>query len=530
MTFETSPMPGAGLRPSYTGADTGTRAPSRGRVSTSKALIPLSQAQLCFWVIYANVGETANVVAYLEIEGRLDVSRLERAFQLMIQRHDVLRMRIESGKPMQQAVDDAPFDLTIRSLDHLDPDESLKVQAELALKMQGIRFDLSAPPLLRAELLKLEENRHRLLLCFPHIAADGGATALFQRQLFEIYKNLGSHKAVPGRNSVLQIGDHALAERAQLEGTEAAEDFWRSQLEGYPHATWPVRYLSLDNAVTRVVHLPLPEQLMQSWVSAMHRHRATLQMCILSSVGMAVAEVTGQAKFSLNSVLENRASPETETMMGPMLRIMPVPINLGQKPDFEGTLKAVRAQVIAAYEHMNVSWSFPLGLLAKQRWEGTAPRSLIWLVGRISALYARMTRKARLHSRFLSDYLFMEPRPPRSFFAALSGRRNGSRAPLLSPSINVNMLQAVFRPADTFRRDPADDTTLTVRDTAIPERAANATGAVEPAAQWEDDTINCYVVDSPQGRPSLRIETSCLNAEGMKIFIAALRRALDAGD
>lgn len=88
----------------------------------------------------------------------------------------------------------------------------------------------------------------------------------------------------------------------------------------------------------------------------------------------------------------------------------------------------------------------------------------------------------------------------------------------------------MFRSADATRRDPADDTTLTVRDTATPEPARHATGVVEPADQWEDDTIDCYVVDSPQGRPSLRIETSCLSAEGTRIFVAALRRALDAGD
>lgn len=529
MSLETSSMQRTGQGKPYPGDVARTGTLPRARRLSGKAAMPLSQAQLCFWFIYATMGETANVIDCLEIEGKLDISRLERAFQAMIKRHDVLRMRIGRGKPLQQAQDDAPFDLVIRDLVKLDPDEARSQQMELALEMQRVPFDLGAPPLLRAEVLKLAENRHRLLLCFPHIVADGGATGLFQRQLIETYQRIGAKAPPAGRHSVLQIGDHALSERAQLEDTKAAEDFWRARLVDHPHAIWPLRYLNLDQPVAHVAYLPLPKDVMQAWTQAMHRHRATLQMCFLSIVAMAVAEVTGQAKFALSSVLENRESPETETMMGPMLRVMPVPFTLGQQPGFADTLTATRAQVVAAYEHMNVPWSFPLGLLAKQRWDGNASRSLRWAIGWISTLYARIMRKARLHPQFLADYLYMEPRPPRSLLAAIAGTRHGGRAPLLSPAVNVNMLQAVFRPADAAHLDPTDDTKLTIRNIVLPERSEEAMTSAEPIGQWEYDTINCYVVDGGQGTPSLRIETSCLNAEGLAAFVAALRKAFDAG-
>lgn len=530
MRIELSSMSQAALRKRYPRDGVWTPPPLRRRGLACKAVVPLSEAQLCFWFIYVTTGETANITDCLEFEGKLDVSRLERAFQIMIRRHDVLRTRIVRGKPLQQVLNDAPFDLAIYDLSQLDPNEASNLQSESALDMQRIPFDLDAPPLLRAELLKMGGNRHRLLLCFPHIVADGAAVCLFQRQLVETYRRLGSNEPQQGPGSVLQIGDHALSERAQLKDTETAEDFWRAQLKDQPYATWPVRYLNLDQPVARVAYLPLPEHVMQAWSRAMRRRRATLQMCFLSSVAMAVGEVTGQEKFSVNSVLENRASPETESMMGPMLRVMPVPFTFSPKLGFEDTLTAVRAQVVAAYEYMNVSWSFPLGLLAKQRWDSNTSWLLRWAIGIISILYARIMRKARLHPQFLADYLYMEPHPPHSLLAAVAcSKHSRTCAPLLSPVVNVNMLQTVFRSGDAACHKSMDDTQLKVRNIVIPERLDEAMLSAGAAAKWEDDTINCYVVDGGQGGASLRIETSCLNADGMAAFVAALRNAFNAG-
>ncbi|GGY14774.1 condensation domain-containing protein [Paludibacterium paludis] len=480
-------------------------------------VLPLGYAQLCFWFVYAALGETANNLSRTLLDGELDIQRLERAFNLLIERHDSLRASIPDWNPVQRIREHTPFDLPVQDVSTLDEAPRAAVIGKVSHALIASPFRLDEPPLLRARLFRLAPRQHLLLLCFPHIVADGGAVHLFERQLIECYEALfRGERRLPGRADTLQIGRFAVAERDRnrLCGA-AAETFWRKRLAGHPYARFPERMLARGERILHSRYMAFPEGALAALTGLAHRHKATLQMGLIAVVGSAIHRVTGQARFTVNSVLENREEPGTDALMAPLLGVMPVPMAMEGGMTFDALLGRVREFVLEAYEHRDCPWSIPVGLLAEQRWR-SSPRLRVAGVRAAGWLMARVFRKARLYPRFLADYLFMEPFPPK-------GWRRGDRTAfhgVPDPVINVNMLQSAFK-RDTESEQNASG--LKARPLNSPTQY---TLDEECPGQWEDDTINIYIVDTGNGTPSLRVTCANLNAEGVAALLAALSDVL----
>ncbi|POO76511.1 hypothetical protein C1T30_42770, partial [Bacillus sp. MBGLi97] len=77
---------------------------------------PVSSAQKRIYVLQQleDGGTGYNMPAVLELEGKLDPERLDRAFKELIKRHESLRTSFEQdggGEPVQRIHDEVPFTL-----------------------------------------------------------------------------------------------------------------------------------------------------------------------------------------------------------------------------------------------------------------------------------------------------------------------------------------------------------------------------------------------------------------------------------
>ena len=69
--------------------------------------------------------------------------------------------------------------------------------AEIAAADRLERFDVTAPPLLRFALLRLEAERHRLLLSNHHLLMDGWSAPILVRELLQAYAQGGRADELP---------------------------------------------------------------------------------------------------------------------------------------------------------------------------------------------------------------------------------------------------------------------------------------------------------------------------------------------
>lgn len=487
---------------------------------------PLGYAQLCFWVVYEALGETANNLSRLMIDGEVQVGLMEKAMNLMLQRHDSLRASISKTQPVQKIMPHQAFDLAFFDGVAATDEEFSAMVGKISHQMVDKAFDLSQAPLLRAHLCRRTATQHVMLLCFPHIIADGGAVHLFEQQLIDTYRRLSrADQRIPGRAQTLQIANFVAWERQRNEQFgEASLQFWREKLQARPYAAFPDELLAKGVLQETDHYANFPAASFAQLGEVAKRNKATLQMALLTVIACAVQRVTGQAQFSINSVLESREEHGTEGLMAALLRVMPVPFSFTDAQSFEQILQQVRQHVLQAYEHKDCPWSIPVGILAEQRWQ-KSPFGYLPFIKACSKIYAKLFGSAKLYPRFLADFWLMEAFPPKNWrevFASAPPR--AERGGVAAPVLNVNILQSAFkRDANNPSQGKPDNKEVRAAQLTDPTQLL-LSEAVE--VNWEEDSINFYILDTGHAEPSIRMICSNLNETGVRKMIAAVEDIL----
>src|SRR5215469_1871785 len=121
---------------------------------------PASFAQRRMWLLAEmNPGEpTYNIAWALWLDGVLEVSALQQAWEAALARHEALRttFRNESGVPVQ-VIDDRPAaqPLAVTSVEQVAAGERERAALDLIRTLACIPFDLATGPLARAMLVRL---------------------------------------------------------------------------------------------------------------------------------------------------------------------------------------------------------------------------------------------------------------------------------------------------------------------------------------------------------------------------------------
>src|SRR5207249_166034 len=82
-------------------------------------------------------------------------------------------------------------------------------------------FDLSAGPLFRAKLLRLDCEEHVLLLNMHHIVSDGWSITVFSRELSTLYNAFSRNELSPLPALPIQYADYTAWQREWLQGVGA---------------------------------------------------------------------------------------------------------------------------------------------------------------------------------------------------------------------------------------------------------------------------------------------------------------------
>nr|WP_315847130.1 non-ribosomal peptide synthetase [uncultured Achromobacter sp.] len=305
---------------------------------------PLSSAQLRQWFLWQldPASNAYHVGQALRLSGPLDGAGLSVAIETLIRRHHALRMRfrvLEDGTPVQQPIDlDAPSADGVappavvrqRDLRQGDPaagDPAAGVPAAGAPVVARARadaiirlafdtpFDLERALPLRAELLRVDDEEHILVVVAHHIVAD----AVSMRVLFE---ELGALMA--GRMLApvpLEFADYAAWQRAQLEAGrwDAQRDDWVKLLGGEQ----PALELATDRTRTAQgryqaarCEVPVGPDLSARVQQAARTAQGSAFMQWLAAFQAVLYRYTGQTDIRIGVAAANRPLPALARTVG----------------------------------------------------------------------------------------------------------------------------------------------------------------------------------------------------------------------
>src|SRR4051794_39039837 len=167
------------------------------------------------------------------LKGELQLDALQRSFREVVRRHESLRTTFATvdGTPFQ-VIGPPQFSLQVTDLSDLSA-SARESEVRRRIAAEGERpFDLEHGPLLRATLLRQDDDECVLLLGWHHIVFDGWSSAVFARELSELYAAFRAGRPSPLPALSIQYADYALWEKEWLQPDVLRRqlDYWAGQL------------------------------------------------------------------------------------------------------------------------------------------------------------------------------------------------------------------------------------------------------------------------------------------------------------
>ena len=149
---------------------------------------PLSQGQRSLWFMQQLAPESTaySIVSALRILSDVDTGALRRAFQLLTDRHEILRTTfpVIADEPVQHISNGVEV-----CFEELDATSWSATEVDQYLDAEVHRpFNLETGPLFRIKLLKRDAREHVLLIAAHHIIADLWSLAILLQELGDAYR------------------------------------------------------------------------------------------------------------------------------------------------------------------------------------------------------------------------------------------------------------------------------------------------------------------------------------------------------
>jgi amino acid adenylation domain-containing protein len=322
--------------------------------------LPLSFSQRRLWfLIKLDPGITAyNIPASFRITGNLNVAVLEESLKRIINRHEVLRTRIVEveGQPFQEIVSQVFFKLTVLDLSAFPAGEALAQAEKLAAEDARQRYDLCQAPLMRANLLRLAECDHILILNFHHIICDGSSLVIFYRELADLYGSILRTEPCRLRPLPIQYADYSVWQNESLRSGafERQRAYWKRQLgTDVSPVSVPADHNrpAVQNYRGARGTVRLSEDLTRAIKRLNLREGVTLFMTLLAAFSVLLSRLTGRDSVVVGSSISGRGRQETEGLIGFFINAIALRSDLSGGPTFLELLKRVREACLEAYAH-----------------------------------------------------------------------------------------------------------------------------------------------------------------------------------
>ncbi|RXV73800.1 amino acid adenylation domain-containing protein [Burkholderia stabilis] len=323
-----------------------------------------SLAQQRFWVLAQTRDASAayHIAAHWTIDGTLDRDALQRALDHVIGRHEAWRTTLvdnDDGVVMQRIHAHLPVSIAAIDLRDQPPAARDAQAARLAERDAAEPFDLARGPLLRATLVALADDRHRLLLTAHHAITDGWSSRCAFDELSAAYRAYaeGHEPSLP--DLPIQYADYADWQRDMLAGGEGERqlDYWRGALHdvsgplALPVDRQPGTARTLQGAR---VSVRLPDAVAADVRQLARDAQATVFTVLLAALDAWLSRLTGATDVVVAVPVAHRQRPETRALLGLFLNTVALRVRVAPTLPFRTLVDAARTAALDAVAHQDV--------------------------------------------------------------------------------------------------------------------------------------------------------------------------------
>ncbi len=310
----------------------------------------------------------------LDLVGNLNAQALHQACTHWAQTAEPLRTVVvrRGGAPLQVVLREASLAPATLDLSTSTPEQQGQRLAALELEERMKGFDLKRAPLARLTVVKLAQDRHRLLLSYHHLILDGWSEPLLLGALLRAYQAVASGLTPQAPDTTPYRHFVAWLEQRDASGSEA---FWRRQLAGF---TQPTNLQDPSPAISppaggEVSHgwdvVVLPRATQAALELMGRRNGITLSTVLHGAWAMLISRNTMQTDVMFGSVSSGRQCdmPGIEAVHGLVVATQALRTRVNPELSLSAWLRLLQLQMAEVREHEHTP------LASVQNWSEIAP-------------------------------------------------------------------------------------------------------------------------------------------------------------
>ena len=348
------------------------------RVDRNKP-VSLSPAQERLWFLdrYQN-GKSSNYnipLAFM-IKGKPEIKSLEKAFNIIIGRHESLRTlfkQTENGEPYQNIL---PAGLQNEIRLHTENIEKNMVSSILT-KEANYCFNLANEQLIKVRLFKIKETDNYILsINQHHIISDGWSLGIMFNELSEIYSTLIEGKNIEITDPEYQYADIVEWQKKHLQSNAVKEqlEYWKNKLTGAKQLNFPTdkprpSVMSHKGSYSK---LKLNADLTGELKTFSEKTGLTLFMTLLSGFYILLSRYTEQNDIIVGTPIANRHYSQFEKIMGFFVNTIALRVNTEKLSVIELS-ELVKDTCFEAYNSQDVPFEKIIGELDIERDQSRNP-------------------------------------------------------------------------------------------------------------------------------------------------------------
>ncbi|WP_242655935.1 condensation domain-containing protein, partial [Paramaledivibacter caminithermalis] len=285
-----------------------------------------------------------NVAVAMDIEGKLDKEKMKNVFNEIVRRHESFRTSFDmiDGKLVQKIHEEVDFEMEYKIATKEEGDKIIK---------DFIRpFDLSKAPLLRVVLIKIEEEKHILLMDMHHIISDGVSIGILYKEIEELYKG------VELKRSQIQYKEFAAWHNDYLKTEEIRrqEEYWLDVLKG------ELPILDIITDYPRPMHqtyqgdrirFSADKEIVYGLKEICIQNNSTMYMVLLSAYNILLSKYSRQEDIIVGTPVAGRYHADIQNVVGMFVNTIAMRNKPKEDLKFSEFLKEVRINALKAYEN-----------------------------------------------------------------------------------------------------------------------------------------------------------------------------------
>lgn len=314
-------------------------------VAAKQDTYTMSPAQKRIFVLndYDNTGIAYNMYNGMEIEGELDFHKLQKAYEGLVRRHEILR----TGFYLKDGIGFQKIFENIQPKIEYQETKEMKEEDKVRYMKNFIRsFDLRHPPLFRIKFIKANKGNDLILFDMHHIISDGVTIKILISDLEKLYKD------EPLKPLSIFYKDYSQwLKKRDLSDQKA---YWLSVFSGET----PVLNLPLDYKRPKVqtfrgntLKLNLSHKIREQ-IGELCRKTNTTEFMVMMSVFMVLlGKYSRQEEIVIGSPVSGRVHKDTEGIAGMFVNTIAVKGFPCGKKTFCSFLEEMKHQIIKAQEN-----------------------------------------------------------------------------------------------------------------------------------------------------------------------------------